>query len=77
MEEEEVLPTMVSVLVKKKKLLVMDINRLLVVFYHKQEALPLEHHYVKFNKFYINILLFLFFCIVVVFFPFLWKDLCI
>ncbi len=67
-EEEEVMPTMVSMLVKKKKLLVLDVNGLLVATYHKQEALPPKLHHMKFDNFYNNILLFLFFSIVVVFF---------
>jgi len=66
-EEEEVLPAMVSMLAKKKKLLVLDVKGLLVVTYHKHEALPLEHHHVKFDNFYIKILLLLFFSIAVIF----------
>jgi hypothetical protein len=67
-EEEEVMPTMVLMLVKKQKLLVLNVNGLLVVTYHKHEALPLELHHVK-DNFYNNILLLLLFSITVVFFP--------
>ncbi len=78
-EEEEVLPAMVSAPAKKKKLLVLDVNGLLVATYHKQEALPAEPHHVKLGNFYGNFLLLLFFSIAVVgfFFPFVWKDLCV
>jgi hypothetical protein len=69
-EEEEVMSTMVSVLVKKTKLLVMDMNGPLVATNHKHDTLPPKPHHVKFDNFYNNILLLLFFSIVVVFFPF-------
>ncbi len=76
-EEDEVMPAMVSA-PAKKKLLVLDVNGLLVATYHKQEALPPEPHHVKLGNFYGNVLLLLFFSIAVVgfFFPFVWKDLC-
>jgi hypothetical protein len=61
---------MVSVLAKKKKLLVLDVNGLLMAIYHNQKALPPKPHHVKFDNFYNNILLLLFFSIAVVFFPF-------
>jgi hypothetical protein len=48
-------------LAKKKKLLVLDVKGLLMATYHKHEALPLEPHHVKFDNFYIKILLLLFF----------------
>jgi hypothetical protein len=78
-EEEEVMPAMVSAPAKKKKLLVLDVNGLLVATYHKQEALPPEPHHVKLGNFYGNVLLLLFFSIAVVgfLFPFVWKDLCV
>jgi hypothetical protein len=66
-EEEEVLSAMVLMLAKKKKLLVLDVKGLLVATYHKHEALPLEPHHVKFDNFYIKILLLLFFSIAVIF----------
>lgn len=77
-EEDEVMPAMVSA-PAKKKLLVLDVNGLLVATYHKQEALPPEPHHVKLGNFYGNVLLLLFFSIAVVgfFFPFVWKDLCV
>ncbi len=79
MEEEEVLPAMVLVPAKKKKLLVLDVNGVLVATYHKQEALPLEPHHVKFDNFYNNILFLLFFSITVVFFffPFVEGFVCL
>jgi hypothetical protein len=75
-EEEEVLPTMVLVHAKEKKLLVLDVNGLLVATYHKQKALPPEFHHVKFDNFYSNILLFLFFSIMV-FFPLFCGRICV
>jgi hypothetical protein len=65
---------MVSMLAKKKKLLVFYFKGLLVATYHKHEALPLEPHHVKFDN---SILKFCCSC----FFPswlfFWWKDLCV
>jgi hypothetical protein len=45
--KEEVLLAMVSTLAKNKKLLIMDVNGLLVATYHKQEVLPPELRNVK------------------------------
>jgi hypothetical protein len=75
-KEKEVLPAMVSMFVKKNKLLVIDVNGLLVATYHKQKPLLLKPHDVKFNNFYNNILLFLFFSIMVVFFSFFCGKIC-
>ncbi len=69
-EEEGVLPTMVLVFTKNFFLLILDMNGILVAIYHKHEALPLEAHHMKFDNFYSNILLFLFFSIMVFFFSF-------
>ncbi len=76
-DEEEVMLAMVSAPAKKKKLLVLDVNGLLVATYHKQEALPPEPHQVKLGNFYGNVLLLLFFSIAVVgFFSLLCGRIC-
>ncbi len=45
-------PVVVPIVVSQKKLLVLDVNGLLVATYYKQETLPPEPYHVKLGNFY-------------------------